>query len=99
MWNKFLLAYRGQCKTHAKLTAIHFPISYTPRREWSEAQRYEELGLYYLKILDPVFLEKIRGMIRDYYRIEHENFLNHPRDFVPAVTKKIAGLLRRSLDR
>lgn len=92
MWNKFLLAYRGQCKTHAKLTAIHFPISYTPRREWSEAQRYEELGLYFQKIQDPVFLEKIRGIVRDFYQ-----FKNQLHNFVPAVTRKIARLLQRSL--
>lgn len=92
MWNKFLLAYRGQCKTHARLTAIHFPISYTPRREWSEAQRYEELGLYFQKIQDPVFLEKIRGIVRDFYQ-----FKNQLHNFVPAVTRKIAGLLQRSL--
>lgn len=97
MWNKFLRAYRGQCKTQAKLTAIHFPISYSPRREWLEAQRYEELEVYFKKIQNPFFLEKIRRIVHDFYQRENKHFLRKPRNFIPAVTKIITGLLRRSL--
>jgi len=89
MWNKFLSAYPDQCLTNAALTAIHFPISYTPRREWSEGQRYEELGLFSQKIQDPVFIEKIRDIVCDFYQCEHEHFSNQPCNFDPAVAKKL----------
>jgi glycosyltransferase involved in cell wall biosynthesis len=94
MWNKFLRAYRSQCRTLALLTAINFPVSCGPRREWSEAKRWEELEFYFKKIQDPVFLEKIRNFVSDCYRRQEKHFLSKPRNLISVATQKIAGSLK-----
>jgi len=99
MWNKFLRAYRGRCKTLAKLTAIHFPVSYTPRRAWTAEQRHDELEFYYKKIQDPFFIDQMRQTVRDFYRRERDYFIDQRRGFVSMIAKKISRRLQRLLRR
>jgi glycosyltransferase involved in cell wall biosynthesis len=57
MWCKFLSAYGGHCKSTMKITALNF--RQPDRKDWSEQQRDEELGIYFEKIHDPAFLTNL----------------------------------------
>jgi hypothetical protein len=57
MWCKFLSAFGNSCQTTSKVTALNFQK--TPRKDWSEQARDDELGEYFEKIQDPAFLRKI----------------------------------------
>jgi glycosyltransferase involved in cell wall biosynthesis len=57
MWRKFLLAFRSDCDTVMKITALH--LRKLERSDWSEQERDDELGHYFKKINDPEFLQQI----------------------------------------
>ncbi|MHB8085182.1 MAG: glycosyltransferase family A protein [Dehalococcoidia bacterium] len=57
MWCKFLTALGKDCKSTMKITALNF--RQPDRKDWSEQQRDEELGIYFEKIHDPAFLTNL----------------------------------------
>jgi glycosyltransferase involved in cell wall biosynthesis len=64
MWQKFLRAFGHRCSTAFEITALNFPAS--SRRAWTAEERDHELGEYFQRIQDPVFVEAISGLTRNF---------------------------------
>jgi len=57
MWRKYIAAVGNSRKTTMRITALNFPR--TPRKDWSDRERDDELKSYFEKIQDPAFLRDI----------------------------------------
>lgn len=64
MWQKFLRAFEHRCSTIFEVTALHF--SFPSRRAWTEDERDQELEEYFEKIQDPVLVNRISRLTRNF---------------------------------